>query len=460
MENKISLREAVGGGYDEFWNSRCRYVVCKGSRASKKSTTAALKLIVRLMQMPLANALVVRQTQATLKDSCYAQLQWAINRLGVEKYWKMTVNPLQMTYIPTGQKIIFRGMDDSMKITSIAVEKGHLCFAWLEEAFEVSEEDFNRVDESLRGQLPEGYYIQWLLTFNPYSASSWLKSRFFDKPSDNVLAMTTTYKCNEWLSDNDLSLFKEIELTDPDRAKVICYGEWGIESGQYFSMWRESLHVVKPFEIPRDWMKFRAMDFGQARPYAVVWFAGDYDGNLYVYRELYGWGGKPNVGTGETAKQIGEKIAKLETREEDLRYGVLDSACWARTGVTAPSISEEINKVLVHKGLVPFMPSSKGRLEGANVFKQRLIGNTLEDGTYKPAIKFFSTCIHCLRTIPMIGHDKHKPELPDTDSEDHAYDAVAYGVMSRPWIPTRQGELSRRRDGWEPEEKDRSAWTY
>ena len=193
----------------------------------------------------------------------------------------------------------------------------------------------------------------------------------------------------------------------------------GLGGGQYFSMWRESLHVVKPFEIPREWIKFRAMDFGQARPYAVIWFAVDYDGNLYAYRELYGWGGNPNVGTGETARQIGEKIAELETHKEGLRYGVLDSACWARTGVSGPSISEELNRVMIDNKLVPFTPSSKGRLEGANAFKQRLIGNTLEDGTQKPAIYFFSTCIHCLRTIPMIGHDKNKPELPDTDSEDH-----------------------------------------
>ena len=73
--------------------------------------------------------------------------------------------------------------------------------------------------------------------------------------------------------------------------------------------------MVKPFEIPRDWMKFRAMDFGQARPYAVLWFAVDYDGDMYVYRELYGWGGKPNVGTGETARQVGEKIVELEEPE-------------------------------------------------------------------------------------------------------------------------------------------------
>ena len=251
------------------------------------------------------------------------------------------------------------------------------------------------------------------------SSSSWLKARFFDNPSDNVLSMTTTYKCNEWLSENDLALFREIELTDPDRAKVICEGMWGIESGQYFGMWRESLHIVKPFEIPRDWLKFRAMDFGQARPYAVIWFAIDYDGDMYAYRELYGWGGKPNVGTGETAKQIGEKIAELEKPEENLIYGVLDSACWARNGVTGPTISEELNNVMIKNNLPPFIASSKGRLEGANAFKQRLIGNQLEDGTYKPAIKFFSTCIHCIRTIPMIGHDKHKPELPDTSAEDH-----------------------------------------
>ena len=201
------------------------------------------------------------------------------------------------------------------------------------------------------------------------------------------------------------------------------------------------------------------MDFGQARPYAVVWFAVDFDGNLYAYRELYGWGGKPNVGTGETAKQIGEKISKLETREENVRYGVLDSACWNRTGVTGPTLAEELNRVLIENKLPVFTASSKGRLEGANIFKQRLIGNAMEDGTYKPALYFFSTCIHCIRTIPMIGHDKHKPELPDTDAEDHAYDACAYGCMSRPWTPRRKDMREKFRDPWVEEEKPRSVWT-
>jgi len=383
---ELDIKSVIGEGYDSFWRSKKRYVVCKGSRASKKSTTAALKLIVRLMQYPLANALVVRQTASTLSNSCYAQLKWAINRLGVSAYWKCTVNPLQMTYLPTGQKIIFKGLDDSLKITSITVDKGHLCWAWFEECFEIGEDDFNRIDESLRGEMPEDYYIQWLITFNPIDASSWLKSRFFDTPSENVLAMTTTYKQNEWLSKADLEMFEEMKKTDPERYKVMGLAEWGIGEGQYFNQWNSSKHVVEPFEIPADWVKFRSMDWGQAKPYACLWWAVDYDGNMYCYRELYGWGDKPNVGTGETAKEVAEKICKLEKRSEKVQGGVLDNACWARTGVTGPTIEEELDSVLIKHKLIPFRKSSKGRVEGANAFKQRLIGNEMKDGSYKPAI--------------------------------------------------------------------------
>ena len=177
------------------------------------------------MKKPLINTLVIRKTAATLRQSCYAQLQWGINRLGVSHLWKGTINPLELTYIPTGQKILFRGCDDSLKITSITVEKGHICYAWLEEAYECDEGEFKRIDESLRGKMPEGYYIQWLITFNPWSAQSWLKAKFFDVPNDKTLAMTTTYKCNEWLSEEDLSLFEDMKQADPERYKIAGLGE-------------------------------------------------------------------------------------------------------------------------------------------------------------------------------------------------------------------------------------------
>lgn len=454
----VSTRDVVGGGYDEFWRSRKRYVVCKGSRASKKSCTAALKIITRMMEKPLSNTLVVRKTQATLKDSCFAQLKWAIDRLGVGAWWKSRVSPLEIEYIPTGQKILFRGLDEELKTTSITVSKGIICFGWVEEAYEIEESAFDTLDEGLRGIMPDGYYIQWLITFNPWDSGCWLKSRFFDFPDDDTLAMTTNYQCNEWLSDADRRKFEKMKRTDPERYRVAGEGEWGVAEGQFFKCWKSSLHVVDPFDIPSGWIRFRSMDWGSARPYCVQWWAVDYDGNLWCYRELYGWGGKPNVGTGETAKQVAEHIIDAEPSSETIYNGVLDNACWAKTGVTGPSISEELNNTLYEARRTIFDKCSKGRVEGANALKQRLIGNEMDDGGYKPAIYFFSTCIHTIRTIPMLAHDKSNPETYDTKAEDHACDTAVYACLSRPWTPIIP-QKHKQRDKYAHKEPV-SAWTY
>ena len=409
------------------------------------------------MEYPLANTLVVRKTASTLKNSCFAQLRWAINRLEVGAFWKARVSPLELEYLPTGQKIIFRGLDDPLKITSITVEHGYLCWAWFEEAYEIEEADFDRVDGSLRGKLPEGYFIQCTLSLNPWSSSCWVKAKFFDMPKENTLAITTTYEQNEWLSAKDREWFEDLKKNDNQRYLVEGLGQWGVPSGQYFREWNEKKHLVKPFAIPRDWKKFRAADWGLAKPYAVLWFAIDYDGNLWCYRELYGWGGKANVGTGETAQELGKKIVALERRDEDVMAGYLDSACWARNGVTGETIAEVINKELVKANLALFSKSSKGRVEGANAFKQRLIGNKNSAGEFIPAIKFFTTCIHTARTIPMLGHDAHNPETYDTNGEDHIADAIVYACMSRPFAPLK-ATPPKKLDGYQKEIK-KSAWT-
>ena len=146
MKNRIRvhLPDVVGRGYGTFWRFKGRYRVCKGSRASKKSKTTALNFITRIMEYPQANLLVVRKIFRTLKDSCFTELKWAIHRLGVDAYWDFKESPLEMTYKPTGQKIYFRGLDDPLKVTSITVEVGCLCWMWIEEAYEVmNEADFD-----------------------------------------------------------------------------------------------------------------------------------------------------------------------------------------------------------------------------------------------------------------------------------------------------------------------------
>lgn len=458
--NKVSLQSIIGKGYADFWNFKGRYRVCKGSRASKKSTTTAINIIKRTMQYPQANTLVVRKTASTLKDSCWTQLKWAINKLGVGQFWKARQNPLELEYLPTGQKILFRGLDDPLKITSITVNVGVLCWGWIEEAYEINDEDdFNRLDESLRGELPEGYFIQWTITLNPWDRNHWIKARFFDIPNPNVLAKSTNYLCNEFLSAADYAMFEEMKRNDPERYKVAGLGEWGIADGQFFECWRNDIHVVKPFKIPDSWMRFRAMDWGSYRPYCVLWFAVDYDGNLWGYRELYGWGGKANVGTKETAEQVGENIAKVEG-DDKISYGVLDNACWASSGTTGPTIAEAINSALWKHKHTMFIECSKGREHGAEQLRERLIGYEDSTGKQIPAIRFFSNCIHTIRTLPMLTHDKKCPEKYDTEGEDHPTDTTVYACLSRPWTPQKiKKDKYADRDAYKDEKKP-SAWAF
>lgn len=243
LENKvkrISLQEMVGKGYARFWNFKGRYRVVKGSRASKKSKTTALYFISQLMKYPKANLLVVRKTYRTLKDSCYSDLKWAIHRLGVDEHWSFTTNPLEITYKPTGQKILFRGLDDPLKVTSISVDIGCLCWMWLEEAYEITnEEDFDMLDESIRGEVPDGLFKQITITFNPWNEKHWLKKRFFDVEDDEILAITTNYLCNEWLDESDRKVFEKMKVNNPRRYQVAGLGNWGIVDGLVYENWKE-----------------------------------------------------------------------------------------------------------------------------------------------------------------------------------------------------------------------------
>lgn len=284
------MKEVIGGSYNRFWNFKGRYRVVKGSRASKKSKTTALNQIKRLMEYPQSNLLVVRKVFGTLKDSCFTELKWAINRLGVKHLWDIKYSPLEMTYKPTGQKIFFRGLDDPLKVTSITVEVGVLCFMWIEEAYEIQNEaDFDMLDESIRGQVPEGLFKQITITLNPWNEKHWIKRRFFDKVDDDVLALTTNYLCNEFLDDADRKVFEKMKKDNPRRYKVAGLGEWGIADGLVFENWEEwDFNIANIKKIPGIQSAF-GLDFGYSIDPAAL-FCGlvDLDNKeIYVFDELY-----------------------------------------------------------------------------------------------------------------------------------------------------------------------------
>lgn len=286
---KIYLPEKVGKGYKEFWNFKGRYLVCKGSRASKKSKTTALKLVYRMMQPQYkdANVIVFRKTYRTLKDSCFSDLRWAIHRFEVDDFWETRLSPLEITYKPTGQKILFRGLDDPLKVTSISVDKGYLCWAWLEEAYELlKEEDFDMIDESIRGAIPNPLYKQWIITFNPWNEKHWIKRRFFDRQDDNILAMTTNYKCNEWLDASDLKLFEDMRLHNPRRYRVAGLGDWGIVEGLIYENWIERSFTLDDI---RHCQTISGLDFGYTNdPTAFLIGFIDQDAKkIYIWDEIY-----------------------------------------------------------------------------------------------------------------------------------------------------------------------------
>ena len=297
------LSELVGAGYADFWRCKKRYRVVKGSRGSKKSVTCALWFIINLMAYPDANLLVIRRYANTLRDSCFAVLNWAVERLGVAEYWKVTKSPLEMTFIPTGQKIIFRGLDDGLKITSIAVTRGVLCWVWFEESYEIEkEEDFNRVEMSIRGQLPKGLFKQYTLTFNPWSEHTWLKKRFFDTPDDDTFVKTTTYKVNEWLYESDIRLFEKMCIENPRRYRIEGNSEWGIAEGLIYENVEKRPLSFDDFVSNPKYKAFYGLDFGFTDPTAFV--MGFYDAeNIYVLKELYL--------TGTTNQVIAKQIKKL-----------------------------------------------------------------------------------------------------------------------------------------------------
>ena len=286
----VWLPDIVGKHYADFWRFTGRYRVVKGSRSSKKSVTMALWTIYNIMKHSQANMLVIRKTYRTIKDSCYAQLKWAIHRLKVDGCFQCKESPLEITYIPTGQKIFFRGLDDPLKVTSITVETGVLCWLWIEEAYEITKEtDFDTLDESIRGQLPQGLFKSVTLTFNPWNDRHWIKARFFDKEDPEVLSMTTNYLMNEFLDESDRKIFERMKVENPRRYNVAGLGEWGVVEGVVYENWEEKVFDWQEVSAMPDVESAFGLDFGYTNDPTAL-FCGLISNNqktLWVFDELY-----------------------------------------------------------------------------------------------------------------------------------------------------------------------------
>lgn len=276
---------------------------------------------------------------------------------------------------------------------------------------------------------------------------AWVKARFLTPEGTEAGRIFVPAKVDDNPHiDREEYLNSLWQLTSGDEVtyRQLREGDWDAFAGQVFSEWTPSVHVVKPFEIPKGWMRFRSMDWGFATPYCVNWWAVDFDGKMYCYRELYGWGGKPNIGTRETASEVAGRVLGLSKDDGEFEYNTADPSIWGERGGTGPSIGEEFMQAGI-----PWMMADNNRMSGKHQFHKRLRGWDKDN----PGIAFFDTCVHSIRTIPVLPADRNRPEDVDTRAEDHAYDSVRYACMSRPWA-SEMDVPGRPRDAWDDEPPD------
>ncbi len=421
---RVYMPAVVGGGYGEFWRCRRRYRVVKGGKASKKSSTAALWFIYHLMKYPGSNLLVVRNVYRTHIDSTFAQLRWAIRRLQVEHLWRATREPLELCYKPTGQRILFRGLDNVEKLASTTVEQGVLCWVWVEEAFEIAREaDFDKLDLSMpRGEVPPPLFKQTTVTFNPWNSSHWLKGRFFDRESPEVLALTTNYLGNEFLDDTDRQIYERMRQENPRRYAVAGLGDWGHSEGLVFENWEVAEFPLS--ELHREGLRhIFGLDYGYTNdPTAFIAAAVEEEAKrLYVYDEHY-----------ERRMLNGDIAAMLE------RKG------YRKERIRADSAEPKSNDDLRRLGITRLQPAGKGRdsvLAGISRLQE-----------YR--IIVHPRCVHTAEELAAYVWESAGEGVfcnRPCDRDNHLMDALRYAMEDLPRPTAQPGKVYRYglpRGGW------------
>jgi len=398
---KISMAKTMGGGYNRFFHSKKFYRVVKGSRGSKKSKTTALVYIHDILKYPWANLLVVRRFSNTNKQSTYTDLKWAASQLGVYDKFKFNESTPEIMVKSTGQKILFRGLDNELKITSITVNVGMLCWAWFEEAYQIeTPEKFDTVVESIRGMhdAPD-FYKQITVTFNPWSERHWLKEAFFDGETKkkDVFSDTTTFKDNEWLDEQDRQRYLDLYRTNPKRARVVCDGDWGISDGLVLENFTvcEFDYIEK---IQQGGISVHGMDFGFSHdpttlPSAVF---NETAQELWIYDELY-----------KTGLLISDIVKEIEQRN------------LLKAEIIADSASPLMIAELQGKGVRRIRGARKGK-------------DSINQGiTFLQGLKIYihPSCTHTIEEFNMYTYKRDKDGKWLSEPEDnnnHIIDAIRY----------------------------------
>jgi hypothetical protein len=442
--------QANEGPQTQFLAASEREVFYGGARGGGKSF-ALLADPLRYCTKQKHRALIIRRTMPELRDlinhsqqlypKAYPGAKWREQ----EKEWKF----------PSGARIEFGYAEN---LTDVLRYQGQ-SYTWIgiDELPQYANVDiYNFLRSSLRSVDPD-IPVYMRATGNPGNVGSlWVKNMFVDPAVPNTKFdieiktplgvkkisrrfIPAKLQDNPYLMQTDDYYAMLASLPEVQR-KQFLEGNWEAYEDSSFPEFNKEIHVIKPFDIPRNWMRFRTCDWGYSSPACCLWLAVDFDNNIFVYRELY----TQRI----TADIFARKVLDAE-QGEYIRYGVLDSSTWARRGDIGPSIAETM--ILEGCKWRPSDRSPRSRVAGKLEIHKRLRPD--EDTGY-PSLFILDNCVNLVRTLPMLPTDKNNPEDVDTHAEDHAYDALRYGCMSRPIHPIKQDFINRINENKQPKPAD------
>ena len=442
LEEQNIIFKPNPGPQTSFLAANEREVLYGGAAGGGKSY-AMLADPLRYMQHPQFSGLLLRHTTEELRE-----LIWKSQEMYPKIYPGIKWSERKMQWIaPSGARLWFSYLDRDEDV----LRYQGLAFSWV--GFDELTQwgtpfAWNYMRSRLRSTAPD-LPVYMRATTNPGGPGhAWVKKMFIDPSAPNKsfwatdidTAQTLTYPAGHskagqplfrrrfipaMLVDNPYLAqqgdYETMLLSLPEhQRKQLLEGNWDVSEGAAFAEFNRSIHVIEPTDIPRNWVKFRACDYGYGSFSAVLWFAVSPSEQIIVYRELYV--------SKVLAKDLARMVMELEQNDGQIRYGVLDSSCWHKRGDTGPSLAEQ----MIKEGCRwrPSDRSAGSRVAGKNEIHRRL---QVDEFTEEPRLVIMSNCTNLIAQLPILPLDKSNPEDIDTKvTFDHLYDALRYGVMSRP----------------------------
>lgn len=401
----------------QFFESRTRYTAYGGARGGGKSWAMRMKMVLLATGYDGIQILLLRRTLGELRENHLFPLLSLLD--GVAKY----ASTEKEFRFPNGSRIRLGYCDSENDVLQFQGQAYEVI--GLEEATHFTERQFSALTESNRysGQMKEPFRPRMYFTCNPGGVGhDWVKRLFVDRcyrvnenPDDYTMIRSLVFD-NKFLMERNPDYVQTLKALPEARRRAMLYGDWNAFEGAFFPEFDYEKHTCDVFDIPKEWLKFRALDYGLDMT-ACFWLAVSSDRTLYVYRELYE--------SDCILSSAGKRILDCSPAEEAIRYTVASPDLWNRRQDSGKSGFDILSGV----GIKRMVKANNARIPGWRVLREYL--RTGENGL--PRLVIFRSCKNLIRTLPLLRFDPNVIEdAADTPHEiTHAPEALRYAVMSR-----------------------------